>query len=166
MTTINVAELKERACALEKEALLALTPSIVSEAFPRWIVKCELFPYWRNRVPTFAAEEADDDYGDEGAVYNYTVNSLLVIAHTTSDIAGESEDLMDFVVPQVVEYVDARAHLQSETFPEAMPWLERASFVTGGYTPAGFSVGGVACQGVAFQWNCKFRKRIHQFYLG
>lgn len=165
MLTIDVSELKQRYCSLEKEALLSLNPSIVSEAFPRWYVKAETFPYWINRVPSLSAEEGADDYGDEGAIYVYTVNAVLVVAHVTSDIAGESDDLLDFVVPQVVEYIDARAHLQSEDFEDAMLFLRRASFVTGGYTTLPPSVGGVSQFGVAFQWRNVFEKAIEQVFL-
>ena len=161
---IDARELKQRICAIEKEALLTLDPAIVSEAFPRWFVKCETFPYWINRIATFEAQEGDDDQGDEGVVYVYTVNALLVVAHVTSDVAGESDDLLDFVVPQFIEYFDERAHLQSDEFPDALLFLVRASFVTGGYTTLP-GLAGVQAAGAAFQFRCEFRKSLEQAYL-
>lgn len=166
MPIVDIKEAKQRMCALEKEALAALTPTILCEAFPRWVVKCETFPYWINRFPLFNAEEGAEDYGDEGAVYNYTITSMLIVAHSTSDWAGESEELMDFVTPQVIEYCDARAHMQSVAFPDALLYLRRFSFVTGGFTTVPRTVGnGGIAHGVTFQWRTLFDKPIAQAYL-
>lgn len=166
MPTVDLQQTKQRLCALEREALAALTPPILCEAFPRWVVKCETFPYWINRFPIFSADEGASDYGDEGAVYPYTITSMLVIAHSTSDWAGESEDLMDFVTPQVIEYCDARAHMQSAAYPDALPFLRRFSFVTGGFTTVPRTVGnGGVAHGVTFQWRATFDKAIQQAYL-
>lgn len=161
---VDLSELKARLCSLEIEALAALTPSIVCEAFPRWSGRSETGSYWINRTPLFSAEEAPDDYGDEGAVYIYTVNSAFIAAPSMSNFVGETEDLLDFIAPQVVEYIDARAHLQSVDYPNAMLFLERASFLTGGFTTVP-AVGGTQAEAAAFQWRCKFRKPIEQVYL-
>lgn len=160
---IDIPNLLNRIAAIEREALLSLEPSIVSEAFPRWYVKCETFPYWVNRIFTFEASEGEDDAGDEGVVYTYAVNAMLVVAHVTSDVVGESDDLLNFVVPQFLEYFDERAHLQSDDYPDEMPFLVRASFVTGGYTTLPGNAG-VQAAGAAFQLRCEFRKPLVQAY--
>lgn len=161
---INVGELKARLCAIEREALLALDPSIVTEAYPRWFAKPETFPYWLNRVQSYSAEEAPDDMGEEGEVYVAVMNAMLVVAHVTSDIAGESDDLLDVAVPQFIEYLDARAHLQSADYEDAMLYLIRASFVTAAYTTMP-TTAGVQAFGAAFQIRCEFRKSLDQAYL-
>lgn len=165
MALVDVHALKLRYCALEKEALAALTPTILCEAFPNWNARCETFPYWLNRVPVFNAEEgAADDYGDEGAHYIYTLNAQLVVAHATSDLTTESDDLLDFLVPQVIEYFDSRAHLQSAAYPDALLYLRRASFVTGGYTEFP-GMDAVKKVGATFQFRNEFVQPIEQAYL-
>lgn len=161
---IDTRDLKERYCALEKEALLALTPAILSEAFPQWNARCETFPYWLNRVPVFTVDETPTDYGDEGVNYIYTVNAALVVAHSTSDFVDESDLLWDFIVPHFIEYVDSRAHLQSAAFPDAMLYLRRASFVTGGYTELP-GMDTVKRVGATFQFRNEFVKPLEQVYL-
>lgn len=161
---IDIPNLLNRIAAIEKEALLALEPSIISEAFPRWFARAETFPYWINRIATFEASEGEDDAGDEGVVYVYTVNAALLVAYVTSDVVGESDTLLDFVVPQFLEYFDERAHLQSDEYPDEMPFLVRASFVTGGYTTLPGNAG-VQAAGAAFQLRCEFRKPLVQAYL-
>jgi hypothetical protein len=163
MPIVNVFELKKRFAALQKEALSAMTPAVTCEAFTNWYSSAETFPYWLNRVPTYDALEDANDYGDEGAVYVYTVNSVVLVGYTTSEFVAENDDLLDALVPQVIEYIDSRAHLQSATYTDAMLYLVRASFVTGGYTTIP-GPGGAQCGGAAFQWRCEFRKPITQAY--
>lgn len=164
MARIDFSELKQRYVSLEKEALAALTPSILCEAFPGWSARSETGHFWVNRTPLFSAQEDAGDYGDEGGVYIVTVNSIFAASPTMSNFVGESETLLDFITPQVIEYIDQRAHLQSEDYPDAMLYLVRASFETGGYTSL-VGINGVAHDAVAFQWRNEFRLPLVQAYL-
>lgn len=168
MASVNVTTLKLRLCAIEVEALAALTPTVTSSAYPRWTARHDGdYPYWINRVFSFAAVEGYDvDYGEEMVVYDYVVATRLVVAHATAEYEGEVSEALDEYLPQVVEYLDARELLQSASYLTPMPYLIRASFAQGsGFGIFGASPGGVQQVGCEFQWRCQFNKQLVQAYI-
>lgn len=168
---IDLADALRRFCALEKEALATLmtaagTP-VQCEAFPRWFVKNETFPYWVNRIGSIqAVDNPSEDYGEEFNTYYYTVVSRLVVAHITADYVGEVDEAIAIYVPIVIAYLDARELLQSAAYPVAATNLRFASFQTGsGYMTFPKSVGGVEQVGAEFVWRLEFDQDVNQAYL-
>lgn len=168
MASVSVTALKLRLCAIEVEALAALSPAVTCSAYPRWTAKHDGdFPYWINRVLNFRTVEGYDvDYGEELEVYEYIVASRLIVAHVTAEYEGEVSEALDEMLPQVVEYADARELLQSAAYTTPMPYLLRASFAQG----TGFSIfppapSGTQQVGAEFQWRCQFNKKLTQAYV-
>lgn len=167
MANVDVHNLKLRCCALEKEALAALSPTVAAFAYPRWFAKSEKFPYFINRIAAIRAEEGTDDYGEEMALLAYTVTTRLVVAHITAEYRGEVNEAIDEYLPQVIEYMDARELLQSVAYPLSMPYLIRASFSDGvGFNLFPPSLGGVSQVGADFNFRCEFVKSLTQAYEG
>jgi hypothetical protein len=168
MADIRVTDLKLRLCAIEMEALAAMTPSTSSTAYPRWTAKHDgEYPYWINRVFSLAAVEGYDvDYGEEMSVYEYVIATRLVVAHVTAEYEGEVSEALDEYLPQVVEYADSRELLQSDSYSTPMPYLIRASFAQGvGFNIFSPSPGGVQQLGAEFQWRCQFNRKLTQAYI-
>lgn len=168
MANVSVTDLKLRLCAIEREALAALTPTVLSTAYPRWTAKHDGdMPYWINRVFSFGTVEGyDADYGEELSLYEYMVATRLVVAHATAEYEGEVSEALDEYLPQVVEYTDSRELLQSASYLTPMPYLIRASFAQGvGFTLFSPSPGGVQQVGADFQWRCQFNRKLIQAYL-
>lgn len=173
---VSVNLLLYRSAAIEREAMQQLTAPVACEAFPRWFVKCETFPYWKNRLIGMQTVEGyADDYGEEMSLYRYTVGARLVVAHVTSEYEGELSDAVDLMIPEVVEYLDARELLQSAyvdaahslNFTTPMPYLIRAHVTAAtGFTQFPPNASGTSQCGADFQWECDFNKQLVQAYLG
>lgn len=164
---VNIVEAKERLCAIEVEAMLALDSPLSSLALPTWNQKGAVPPFWLNRVVAVQVIEGyADDYGEELSLYRYTLGARLIVAHITGDYEGEVSEANDIILPQVIEYLDARELLQSETFLDPMDYLQRAHFIQGtGFTAFPSSVAGTAWVGADFQWECDFVKQLVQAYI-
>lgn len=165
---IDLADALRRFCALEKEALATADGLPVEcEAFPRWFVKNETFPYWVNRIgPVQAVDNPSEDYGEEFNTYYYTIVSRLVVAHTTADYAGEVDEAIAIYVPIVIAYVEARELLQSTAYPVAATNLRFASFQAGtGYMTFPKSAGGVEQVGCEFIWRLEYDQDVVPAYL-
>lgn len=168
MAKVDLFNLKERVCALEKEALAALTPSVTANAYPRWYLKNEAGgkPYFINRIAAFTTEEGFDDEGEEMSVYVYTVACRLVVAHVTADYSGELAEANDDYLTQVIEYIDEHELAQSAAYPTAMPYLTRLSSTGGvGFAIFPASPGGVQQAGAEFSFRAAFDKSLIQAYL-
>lgn len=162
---VDTGALKARLAALEQEALRAIDVSC--DAFPRWKVAAEAYPYWINKVVRVSADTSPNDDGDEMAVYVYTLCGRLVVAQITADAAGGDDALVDAAIPQVISYVDERAWLQSASFPIAMPLLRECHFFDGvGYSVLPMSVAGVAQVGCELYWRATFDAQLEQVFLG
>lgn len=167
MAKVDIKTAKLRICAIEKEALLALSTPITSYAYPRWYAKPEMSgtPWWVNRVAEFGSYEGVDDDGEEMAIYNYTLISRLIIGSEQAEYTGELADALDDAIPQIVEYLDAREMLQSASYTTMLAYLRRAHFASGiGFAVASHNGANVVC--ADFRWNLEFEKSLTQAYLG
>lgn len=167
MAKVDIKTAKLRLCAIEKDATLALTTPIISYAYPRWYAKPETSgtPWWVNRVGEISAYEAQDDGGEEIAIYRYTIVSRLIVGNESAELTGELADALDDSIPQMIEYMDAREMLQSASYPTMLPYLNRASFANGsGFALAQHRGEQVVC--ADFQWLLEFEMALTQAFLG
>lgn len=167
MANIDIKTAKLRICAIEKEALLALSTPITSYAYPRWYAKPEFSgtPWWVNRVAEFNSDEGADDYGEEMAIYQYTIVSRLIAGPEQAEYTGELADALDDAIPQIVEYFDAREMLQSTSYTVMLSYLRRANFTNG----IGFATpnhNGAPVVAADFRWSLEFEMALTQSYLG
>lgn len=164
LALVDLGAAKARLCALEVEALLAMTTPKQSYAFPRWFVKTTQFPYWINRSGRVLSGSG---IGEEGDLYTYTLVGRLVWGHITAGYEGEYDEAIDDAVPQIIEYTDARELMQSATYPTALLYLQRFSFIDGtGYMMFPPSAAGIQQVGAEFTWRCEFSLPNIQAYLG
>lgn len=167
---INAVDQMVRWCALEKECITALTdangaaysPTPVCEAFPRWSVKCETFPYWINRT---GHVDPLDEYGEEMSGYRYTIINRLVWAHYTANYAGEVDEQINVVIPQFIRYITQRELLQSAAYPTAPTDIRWARFAgCTGWSIMEHSPGGALQVGAEFTWTVDFDQQNNQVY--
>lgn len=166
MPVINTSELMARLCALEVEAMNALDTPISSNAVPRWLYSQEQMPYWRNRITSAQLITTPNDDGEEMEMYQYSITAALNYAHYGSGYNGERDEEIFRLIPQVIEYFDAREVLQSNAFPDGMNFLQKAWFMSvSAYDQQGLSAGGGTVIGPTFQFTCIFSKYLAQAYL-
>lgn len=168
MAVINTSELINRLCALEVEAMNALATPLSSTAVPRWYWQQEQLPYWRNRISNVQLITTQGDDGEEMEMYQYTLEAALMYAQVSEGYNGELDEAILQIIPQVIEYIDARELLQSNTvgFEEGMNFLQKAWFVSGvGYNFFGKSAAGGEIVGPSFQFTAIFSKSLTQRYL-
>lgn len=165
---IDVGDLLDRHCALEVEALAALSPSVACDAVPRWVYAQERTPYWMNRIVTMEPELAyDADAGEEATVEVLTVEMQLVYAPIQSGMDGEVEAALNAALPQMVAYFRRRAWLQTVAFPTPMPYLRSAVItLASGATPLPATPDGGQKVGLLFRSRCEFITPLDQMYLG
>lgn len=165
MATIDANELLNRFCALELEASGAAGVS-AQGAMPRFVWQQETFPYWINTIIDVTEEKAQDGYGEEIAVYAYRVWSRLLLANVTAGYSGENDQNINLVLPELVEYLDARELLQSASYPVAMLNIRYSELLScTGFKifppgPSGSQMAGIEC----FH-RVTFDKLITQAYL-
>lgn len=166
MAVIDTKELMDRICAIEVEALNALLPPIASTASPIWGWQQEQMPYWRNRITSAQLITTPNDDGEEMEMYQYSITAALNYAHYGSGYNGERDEEIFRLIPQVIEYFDAREVLQSNAFPDGMNFLQKAWFMSvSAYDQQGLSAGGGTVIGPTFQFTCIFSKYLAQAYL-
>ena len=161
--TIDAQELMKRARDLEKEALLALSTPKTADAKEYFFHTQEAFPYITNRIGGVDVS-ADSEELD---IYTYQVIIRLVIGHMTSGYKGDPESRLQLYIPQVINYFNSRALLQttSGSYDDAMLHLieARTANSTGYriYEDAGISAKQV---GTEFVLTCIFEEQITQAF--
>lgn len=160
---IDVKALLNRICALETEATAAI--GFTSTAVPRWEYQQEQTPYWRNRVASAQLDVSLSDDGQEVDVYRYTVETALHYANISAGYAGEQDEAIQEIFPQIIQYFDEREVLQSTTYPAGMTFLRLSHFLAGqGYTLFSIGAAGGVQAGSTFTWMCVFDRFITQAY--
>lgn len=157
---IDIADIKRRFCALEKEALATLGTSC--EAFPRWFVRNETPIYWTNRTGRVSPME---DYGEELGSHAYRIHARLVWAFADADYAGEVDEAVDISIPIIINYFDERELLQSVAYPSApldIRWCRLEDCT--GYSAFPTSTPGLMEVGAEFVWRVEFDQTETQVY--
>lgn len=163
--TINAAELIDRVVALEKEALAALTPTVIADAADHFFYVQGSYPYFVNRLGAIIV----DDDSEEFDTYAYEVIMRLVMGHTTEGSQGydgEPDARLQAYIPQIITYFNQRELLQSAAYPAALDDLVRAR-VSGcrGFTVFQQSGVGSGIIGTEFTLSVFFEEEITQTYL-
>ena len=161
--TILGQELLLRVRDLEIEALEALADVDNADAVEYLYHFQEAFPYFTNRIGGVDVGADSEEFD----IYTYQVIMRLVIEHITADYVGENESKLQLYIPQVVNYFNSRAMLQttSGSYDTAMLSLmeARISSSTGFriFTDAGISAQQV---GTEFVLTCIFEEQIIQAF--
>lgn len=161
MTALDYNNLLNRVAALQKEALLSLTPAVTADAVPYFIHTQETFPYFTNRIGgddiQYDSEEFDRD--------TLVVTMRLVVGHITSGYVGEPESNLYTYIPALKTYFNEREMLQSAAYTTAMTGLIRAR-VTAHLGFRVFQNAGISAQqvGTEFTLTCEFDESIDQAY--
>lgn len=152
-----------RLCAIEKEGLAALTPTVLSDAIPRFWHTQESFPYLTHRLGAVTLDEDSEDFD----VYFYDVITRLVIGHLTAGYKGENDDKLTTWLPHLVDYLNERELLQSAAYPTELTYLVRArvTSATGYAVFANSAIGGVTQVGTEITTRLEFKPDITQAYL-
>lgn len=162
---IDASELLARVCAIEVEALNALTPPIASTAAPRWLYQQEACPYWRNRIVSVQLITDALDDGQEVDTYRYTVGAALHYANVSAGYDGEKDEDILAIVPQLIQYFDERELLQSASYLTPMAFLRLSYFQAGeGYVTFPYGAAGGVQIGPTFTYTCIFDRLITQAY--
>ena len=161
--TINAQELLLRARDLEIEALEALAEVDNADAVEYFYHFQEAFPYFTNRIGGVDVGADSEEFD----TYTYQVIMRLVIEHLTADYVGKNESKLQLYIPQVINYFNSRALLQTTdgSYDTAMIHLieARISNSTGFriFTDAGISAQQV---GTEFVLTCVFEEQITQAF--
>lgn len=152
-----------RLCAIEKEALAALSPTVLSDAYPRFYFAGESFPYFTHRLGPMNVDADSEDFD----IYVYDVVIRLVIGHITSGYAGENDEKLQEWLPQLVEYINERELLQSATYATELTALTRARVVsaTGYAVFVNSAIGSTQQVGTEITVRLEFEEDITQAYL-
>jgi hypothetical protein len=151
-----------RMVAIEKEAMLALSTPVTADAWPRFYVASESFPYFTNRVGPW---RLDDDSEDIDIIEQDFI-ARLVIGHLTSGYQGERDAELATWITHLLEYFSEREWLQSAAYPAVPNHLTSARLVNGpGYTVYVNSAIGSSIQiGTELTIRCTFDHDITQAY--
>jgi hypothetical protein len=152
----------ERLCAIEKEALADLTPTVAADAVPYMIHSQEAFPYFTHRGTNGVIESNSEDIDDN------TVEIIvrLVVGHLTDGYRGQPESTLYTYLPVVIEAINARELLQSDTYPLALDGLVSARAVAYSGLRIFESAGIQARQvGTEITVVCTFADDLTQLYL-
>jgi len=161
--TINAQELLLRVRDLEVEALEALAEVDNADAVEYFYHFQEAFPYFTNRIGGVDVGADSEEFD----VYTYQVIMRLVIEHLTADYEGENESKLQLYIPQVINYFNSRALLQttSGSYDTAMIHLTEARIANSTgfriFTDAGISAQQV---GTEFVLTCVFEEEITQAF--
>jgi hypothetical protein len=152
----------ERLCAIEKEALADLTPTVAADAVPCMIHTQEAFPYFTHRSGALVIESDSHDLDD----YEVEIIVRLVVGHLTDGYRGQPESTLYTYLPVVIEAINARELLQSDTYPAALDGLVGARVISARGL-AIFETAGVQARQVGTEITvvCTFADDLTQLYL-
>jgi hypothetical protein len=152
----------ERLCAIEKEALADLTPTVAADAVPYSIHSQEAWPYFTHRIGPIVVESDSHDIDD----YEVTIIVRLVVGHVTDGYRGQPENALSTYIAAVIEAINARELLQSDTYPAALDGLVGARAIDARGTAYFQTVGIQATQvGTDITVVCTFADDLTQLYL-
>jgi hypothetical protein len=159
---IILQEVLERLAAIEVEALADLTPPVTADAKPYMIHSQEAFPYFTNRVGVVSVES--DSHDIDG--YEVEIVARLVVGHLTDGYRGQPESALYAYLPAVIEAINARELLQSDSYPAALDGLIGAR-ATGSSGLRIFQTAGIQAQQVGTEITvvCTFADGLTQLYL-
>lgn len=162
MGTIDIEGLVNRLGAIEIEALAALTPAVTADAVPRFFHAQEAFPYFTHRVGNITVSSNSESFD----VYTVPVIARLVVGHIDAGYKGQNETKLYQYIPQVLDTLNSREYLQSETYTAAMPHLRSARVATISGFSAFRNTGINAVQvGTEFTVEAELINQIEQRYL-
>lgn len=152
----------DRLAAIEVEALADLTPTVAADAKAYMIHSQEAFPYFTNRVGVISIEPDSHDIDD----YEVEIIARLVVGHLTDGYRGQPESALYTYLPAVIEAINARELLQSDSYPAALDGLVGAR-VTGSSGLRIFETAGIQARQVGTEITvvCTFADDLTQLYL-
>lgn len=159
---IILQEVLERLAAIEVEALADLSTPVTADAVPYMIHSQEAFPYFTNRVGVIDIESDSHDLDS----YEIEIVARLVVGHLTDGYRGQPESALYTYLPAVIEAINARELLQSDSYPAALDGLIGAR-ATGASGLRIFQTAGIQAQQVGTEITviCTFADDLTQLYL-
>ena len=162
--TIDLAGTLLRACAIQREAMLALSTPVTADAYEYFLHVQSVYPYFINRVGAWEIDPDSEDFD----IYNHTLIMRLVIGHITSGYEGEHDGNLQLYIPHITTYFNQRELLQSAAYPTRPDDLTQArcSDGTGLQFFKHTGINGETLQ-VGTEWTlrCTFEEIIEQQYL-
>lgn len=163
--TSYLTDLIDRACAIEKEAFLTLTPPRSVDAVPRFYYAGEAFPYLTHRISALPIDHADNNENEQFPLPRLTIR--CVVGHITAGYKGENESNIYTWIPLLTRYFANRELFQSAAFPAEPDLLIGSEVLDAGgfraFDNTGFA--GVIQVGFEITILCKFTEYIEQVYL-
>lgn len=159
---IDLQSALDRLCAIEKEALAALSTPVTADAVPYMMHQQESFPYFTHRMGT---DEVDRD-SQSISTHEAEIVIRLVVGHIQEGYRGQPEGTLYAYIPVLIAKINARARLQSATYTTALTGLVDARVTSCAglriYETAGIQVRQV---GTEFTVVCSFVDDLTQDYL-
>lgn len=116
MSNVDLNELLARCVEIEKFALSSLSTPVTADAVPYFIHQQESFPYFVNRVDTFAGSYDSNEIDHD----TYTVIIRLIVGHITEGYVGEPETKLYTYFPAVKTAFNQNEGLISTAYPADM----------------------------------------------
>jgi hypothetical protein len=152
----------ERLCAIEKETLADLSPSVVADAVPYMIHTQEAFPYFTHRGTNGVIDSNSEDIDDNSV----EIIVRLVVGHVTDGYRGQPESALYTYLPAVIEGINSRELLQSDAYPADLNGLisARATAYSGLRI---FETAGIQARQVGTEITvvCTFADGLTQLYV-
>jgi hypothetical protein len=126
---IDINELLLRCCAIEIEALAALTTPVSADATHTFFYTQEDYPYFTHRVAGITLDEGVSDYGEEFDSFVVDVTIRMIIGFATEGYIGDIDTTLYSYISQVMNYYQTHELLQSAAYATAQTDLVRARIV-------------------------------------
>lgn len=157
-------DLIARACAIEQEAFLTLTPPKRIKAAPEYFYTQEAHPYTTHRIQAMPINHEDNNQDEQFPEPRLVVR--VVIGHLTTGYKGETDERINTYIPLLLSYMAKRRWFQSAAYPAAMDYLIESEIVDAGgfmvFDNRGFA--GISQVGFELQIACTFTDSIVQAY--
>lgn len=164
--TSYLTDLLDRACAIEKEAFLTLTPAKRVDAVPMFFHVQEAFPYFTHRIAALPIDHADGNENEQFPQARLIIRGVM--GHITGAYKGENEAAIYTYIPLLMNYFANREWFQSAAYPSAPDYLMQSRVVDAGGLRAFDNTGFASVIQVGFELTiaCTFTQSINQVYTG